>query len=301
MGKIKHITIPENFDPDEDVPILSISGGKDSTAAALAMREAGIVCRYVFADTGWEAPQTYEHVDLLEKTLGVIIRRVGVPGGFKAQAVKEGILPHGKTAWCTRELKIKPIRAYHDEVELATRCDTVNVVGIRADESEARSKITHEYEFSKEWGGYVWRPILRWTVEDVLKIHHRHNIPVNPLYKLGFSRVGCAPCRNARKDEIRLWAQHFPERIAAVREIEKAVTDERTRRGLEGSATMFVLPEGPRPIDEVVRWSKTAKGGRQFMVLQSEPNDGCFRWGMCEPPAQTAETSLAHDEGIEDE
>ena len=282
----KHVTIPAGFDPDEDVPILSISGGKDSTAAALAAREAGVVCRYVFADTGWEAQPTYDHVALLEHKLGVVIHRVGVEGGFKAQAVKKGILPHGKTAWCTRELKIKAIRAYHDEVSRATRCDTINVVGIRSDESEERSKIESEYEFSKEWGGYVWRPILRWTVEDVLAIHHRHGIPINPLYKLGFSRVGCAPCRNARKDEIRLWNEHFPERIDAVRDVENAVSDERARRGLEGRATMFVLPEGPRPIDEVVKWSKTKRGGRHLMLLQDPPSGGCFRWGMCEPPAR---------------
>jgi 3'-phosphoadenosine 5'-phosphosulfate sulfotransferase (PAPS reductase)/FAD synthetase len=36
--------------------IASVSGGKDSTALILALREAEIPARYVFADTGWEAP-----------------------------------------------------------------------------------------------------------------------------------------------------------------------------------------------------------------------------------------------------
>ncbi len=43
----------------------------NSTAAALALRESGFEnVRYVFADTGWEAKETYEHLELLEKKLG---------------------------------------------------------------------------------------------------------------------------------------------------------------------------------------------------------------------------------------
>jgi 3'-phosphoadenosine 5'-phosphosulfate sulfotransferase (PAPS reductase)/FAD synthetase len=42
---------------DSSVFVVSASGGKDSTATILAMREAEIPCRYVFADTGWEEPE----------------------------------------------------------------------------------------------------------------------------------------------------------------------------------------------------------------------------------------------------
>ena len=48
--------------PEEcaDLPVVaSVSGGKDSTALILALREAGIPARYVFADTLWEAQETY--------------------------------------------------------------------------------------------------------------------------------------------------------------------------------------------------------------------------------------------------
>src|ERR1044071_3684481 len=46
--------------------IASVSGGKDSTALILALREAEIPARYVFADTGWEAGSTYRYVELLQ-------------------------------------------------------------------------------------------------------------------------------------------------------------------------------------------------------------------------------------------
>ena len=89
----------------------------------------------------------------------------------------------------------------------------------------------------------------------------RFGVPVNPLYTKGFSRVGCAPCRNANKDDMRMWAQHHPERIDAVRDLEAAVTAERARRGHKGSATFFTDGSKPMPIDDVVAWSRTSRGG----------------------------------------
>lgn len=283
-------TIERPTGHDDSVFVASVSGGKDSTATVLAMIEAGIPFRAVFADTGWEAQETYDYLDMLRHRLSITIDRVGVEGGFRAQAIKEGILPHGKTAWCTRELKIKPIKAYHERIAVECATDTVSVVGIRREESAKRAAILREFTYSDEWRGYVWMPLLAWKVEEVLAIHHRHGIPVNPLYKDGFSRVGCRPCRNARKGEIRLWADTHPEVIDDVRALEKAVTEERHRRGHSGNATFFHLDQGGAVgIDEVVAWSRTSRGGRQLPLIQEGPDGGCFRWGMCEPPTRDDE------------
>ena len=62
---------------ESSVLVVSMSGGKDSTATALLMREAGIPCRYVFADTGWEAQETYDYLDMLRARLGIAIDVVG--------------------------------------------------------------------------------------------------------------------------------------------------------------------------------------------------------------------------------
>lgn len=267
--------------------IASVSGGKDSTALMCALREAEIPFRAVFADTGWETPETYTYLDTLRSVLGITIDVVGVPGGFRAQAIREGILPHGKTAWCTRKLKVEPLAAYHDAVRDSEGVDTVSAVGIRAEESEARSSLP-EWEFGgggpREWDGWIWRPLIAWTTADVLAIHHRHSVPVHPLYRMGHSRVGCAPCRNASKEDLRQWAAGHPDRIDAVRSLEAEVTAERQRRGLEGAATFFTSRrEGPVSIDRAVEWSRTERGGRQLPLIQPEPQGGCFRWGLCDP------------------
>ncbi len=229
---MKSIEVPGMVRQGEVVVITSLSGGKDSTAAFLALREAGVASRLVFADTGWEAAQTYEHLrGELAAKLGPI-DWVGVAGGMLAKIRHRAGFPARMQRWCTRELKVAPLRAYHDRIAAEDGRETVSVLGIRAEESAVPAQLPI-WEDSDEWGGWVWRPIRDWTVADVLAIHHRHGVAVNPLYRLGHERVGCFPCIYARKEEICLVAEHAPERIAEIDALEREVTEERARRNTE--------------------------------------------------------------------
>jgi 3'-phosphoadenosine 5'-phosphosulfate sulfotransferase (PAPS reductase)/FAD synthetase len=291
--------------PDEvsDLAVVaSVSCGKDSTALMLALREAGIPFKAVFADTGWEAKETYEHLDYLRDRLGPI-DVVKADGGMVAKARKRAGFPSRLQRWCTRELKIVPLRAYHDELIESGGVETVSALGIRADESRARASLKlldDEPPGSRSWGGWVWRPLLRWSVADVLSIHARHGIALNPLYHRGHDRVGCFPCIMSRKEEIRLIAEHAPERISELRELEAELTALRAARNEETpgryaheKAAFFLTRTvgGSSDIDEIVRWSTTAHGGRQLHLLQPVPTGGCMRWGLCDvsPDSEDAE------------
>lgn len=288
---------PQILDLGEGVVfVCNVSGGKDSTATALALLEARIPHRRVFADTVWEAKETYEHLDMLRAKLGPI-DVVGYPGGMPAKIREGARFASRMQRWCTRELKIEPLRRYYDAIE-ADGSITVTVTGIRHEEgtrSNGRGEAL-EAEDDVAWGGWMWRPIVRWTIADVLAIHHRHGVPVNPLYQRGHDRVGCYPCVMASKEDVRLVADHSPERIAEIRDLEAAVTAERTRRNEEtpgryafNDAHFFrtVMRDKPTmPIDEVVAWSRTERGGRQLPMFPPVPDGGCFRWGLCEAPAK---------------
>jgi len=287
------IAWPSKHPIAEFLPVVSLSGGKDSTATALALREAEIPAVYVFADTGWEADSTYIHLNYLETALGQPIHRVR-PARSMVEAIRHRVgFPSRVQRWCTRELKIKPINHFLQLLDAWSGLHVVNVVGVRAQESRSRATLP-EWEEPEELDGCLWRPLIRWTLEEVIAIHNRHGVEVGPLYRAGHERVGCYPCIFAAKEEIRLVAERAPERVEVIRQLEAEITAERSARNVEQPgrhkherATFFQggrLNPGPVAIDDVIAWSRTVRGGRQLPLIAEPPTGGCFRWGLCEPP-----------------
>ncbi|MGB5832292.1 MAG: phosphoadenosine phosphosulfate reductase family protein, partial [Thiohalocapsa sp.] len=50
--------------------ILSLSGGKDSAALAIYLRDRVPEMEYIFHDTGKELPETYDYIARLQDILG---------------------------------------------------------------------------------------------------------------------------------------------------------------------------------------------------------------------------------------
>ena len=84
----------------------------------------------------------------------------------------------------------------------------LSCVGIRWDESAKRAAMdAYDVSIFKGHEIEIWRPLLAWTNQDVIDIHHRHGLRPNPLYVAGAERVGCWPCIYSRKSEIRMIAE----------------------------------------------------------------------------------------------
>jgi 3'-phosphoadenosine 5'-phosphosulfate sulfotransferase (PAPS reductase)/FAD synthetase len=288
-------------------PIISVSGGKDSTAMCLHMFELGYTrddFDRVFCDTGWEDQQTYDYLDELEETIGPITRlreeiqvkdehkelvahfeeRLGFKSAFVRNCFKYTAFPSRYRKWCTTNLKLKPVTSYFKTLDY----DYVNLVGIRREESLKRSTMA-EWEWNESFDCWVWRPLIMWTEKDVIDIHHRFNLVPNRLYLNGAQRVGCYPCINSRKKEIKNLSA---ERVGIIRDLERILNDLRYQK--EGipqekkdkwiPLTFFLPKVSGTPyigIDAVMDWSRTSRGGMQFeMFATEEPT--CVKWGMCE-------------------
>jgi Phosphoadenosine phosphosulfate reductase family len=110
--------------------VLGISGGKDSSALAIYMRDRVPEMEYFFCDTGAELPETYDYLNRLEAALGKPIARLNSARDFDHWLeVYQGTLPSPQMRWCTKNLKIKPLEAWIGDD------NAVSYVAIRADEN----------------------------------------------------------------------------------------------------------------------------------------------------------------------
>ena len=304
--------------------IANVSGGKDSTAVYTLAVESGRPFRAVMADTGNEHEATLEYVSRLhERTGGPVVEIVradftrqlakhreyvlrewpkqGIPDSVVEEAaalheptgnpfldlcITKGRFPSRMAQFCTGELKEMPITE-QIVLPMLKQGPLLQWLGIRADESANRAK---QPRFNRhESGSYLWRPIFHWTVEDVWAQHRKHGIAPNPLYAQGMSRVGCMPCINCRKSELREISRRFPEHIDRIERWEALIAAVSKRR----SATFFAAVTDPTDVDRpgtysgirtLVEWSQTSRGGRQYgMFFDEQPGSGCTSdLGLCE-------------------
>ncbi len=305
--------------------IVNVSGGKDSTATYLLAMERGVQFRAVMADTGNEHEWTMEYAqqlgqrtggpevefvradftedfarkrlyvlekwagkgvpnEVIERAARVLEKPTGIP--FLDLCIWKGRFPSRMAQFCTDELKVVPITTQIILPALRTG-RVLQWLGIRADESAKRAK---DPRFNRhDCGCYLYRPLLRYTIEDVWAMHDKHGLKRNPLYDNGMGRVGCMLCMNCRKDEIREVSIRFPQHIDKLREWEWIV-GQVSKRGL---GTFFPAVTDPtdvdRPgtyagIDTIVEWSRTARGGRQYaMFFDEQTGGGCSNdMGLCE-------------------
>lgn len=195
---------------------------------------------------------------------------------FQIMAKIKGRFPSRMAQFCTEILKLRPVRRWVNEQ--FPDGDYEYYSGVRRDESERR-KNTLPREWNDYFDSYCNHPIMDWTKEMCFIYVKAHGERVNPLYTFGFNRVGCAPCVNSGKDDILNWARRFPEMIDKVREWEKL-----TGRTFFSPMIPKAKDGGFNTVDEVVEWSKTARGGKQLdMVRTNRELPACeSNYGLCE-------------------
>jgi 3'-phosphoadenosine 5'-phosphosulfate sulfotransferase (PAPS reductase)/FAD synthetase len=195
--------------------ILSMSGGKDSTALALYMRDRVSDMEYIFCDTDKELKETYDYLNRVEAFLGKKIIRLNAKAGFDHWLeVFGGYLPSPQMRWCTKLLKLKPFEEFvgNDQV--------VSYVGLRADENRmgyisTKSNIKAVFPFKDDGIDYA----------GVMKILQDSGIGMPPYLNWGRTHSGCFFCFFQRTIEwVRLLENH-PEQFEEAMKYEKVSND----------------------------------------------------------------------------
>lgn len=238
------------------------------------------------------------------------------PLTFDTLAYIKGRFPSRKAQFCTEHLKLIPQRRWSQENLVANGIDFERYVGLRRDESDTRKNTPEGPVWDDFFDCYIHYPMATWTKRQVFEFLAEHEEPINPLYTMGFGRVGCAPCVNSGKEDVRNWAARDPAMIDKLRGWEARVgytffapcvpnaeyndtlrtwiTDwtieiidekgKKRRRPVPGAP-----PKPKRPlnwIDDVVAWSRTSRGGNQFELPmldgEIQPTVCSSKYGLCE-------------------
>ena len=209
--------------PDTVRHICGISGGKDSSALAVYLREKVPGMEYFFCDTGAELPETYEYLTRLEVILGKPIVRLNAQRGFDHWfEVFRGALPSPQMRWCTKNMKIKPIEAWIGEAK------AISYVAIRADESNRKGYISTKPNIETRF------PFIEDGIDcdGVIRILEDAGIGL-PTYYEWRTRSGCYFCFYQRKAEWIGLAEQHPELFQRAVAIERKVLQD---AGVDGDA-----------------------------------------------------------------
>ncbi|WP_242359869.1 phosphoadenosine phosphosulfate reductase family protein [Anaeromyxobacter sp. SG17] len=229
--------------------ILSLSGGKDSSALAVYMKNRVPEMEYVFCDTNKELAETYEYLDKLEAFLGKRIIRLNAERGFDHWLrVYGGYLPSSRMRWCTRQLKLKPFEQYVGDDPV------VSYVGIRADEDRegyisTKPNIQARFPFKED--GVTRLEVLRILEESGLGL---------PEYYRWRTRSGCYFCFFQRKSEWVGLMENHPELFELAKKYEKQNPETGERYTWQQGETLDELSRPERVAE--IKSTKRVAGAR---------------------------------------
>jgi 3'-phosphoadenosine 5'-phosphosulfate sulfotransferase (PAPS reductase)/FAD synthetase len=187
-------------------------------------------------------------------------------------AIKKKRFPSTKARFCTEELKSKPAIDY----VLSQTENVIVIEGIRKNESFSRSLMTaqctyfkyyfeplangktHSYrkkeivEWCKHYNADKLRPVFDWTAQQTIDYIRENGQQPNPLYFMGFTRVGCFPCIMSRQGAIKRIIENHPEQWKFLKEKEAEI-----------GTTFF-------PPSYIPNWAATGrtKGGKVFCTAE---------------------------------
>ena len=203
--------------------VLGLSGGRDSAALAVFMRQRHpeIDIEYFFTDTGKELPEVYEYLTRLEGYLGKPILRLNPDRDFDFWLKSyRNYLPSAQSRWCTRQLKLRPferwVRTFLDAGETV-----ISYVAIRSDEEYREG-----YQIEQGTKLLVRLPFKDASIDkaSVIEILEGSGLGL-PDYYGWRTRSGCTFCFFQQKIEwVRLRERH-PEAFEEAKRYEKTAME----------------------------------------------------------------------------
>jgi 3'-phosphoadenosine 5'-phosphosulfate sulfotransferase (PAPS reductase)/FAD synthetase len=223
--------------------ILSLSGGKDSTAMVdMMVRHNEQIAAVVYFDTGWDFPQMINHINFMEKKLDIKIWRLKPRVPFEYIMLHKPIRakrgpnkgkihrfgngwPSYSRRWCTRE-KVQTIEYFSKSYE-----NPIQYIGYAFDE---KGRIKDNSKYIKKY------PLIEWgiTESDALRYCYDQGYHWDGLYEI-FNRVSCYCCPLSRIGELKKLRKYYPELWIKMLEMDSAMPGH--NKGFYGYKTVHDL------------------------------------------------------------
>ena len=213
---------------------INSSGGKDSQAmtillARIVPRDQLLVVHAPLGEVEW--PGTIEHIEkTIPAAVPLIFARVASGKSLLERVEERGKFPGAQQRWCTSDLKVSPIerelrRYLKAHPRFAGRI--VSAIGIRRDESRARSKripwarSDRNSRAGREW--FDWLPIFDLSTDDVFRVIRDASQSPHWVYAQGISRCSCSLCIFSSRSDLRRAAELRPSLYRRYAALEKRI------------------------------------------------------------------------------
>ncbi|MEA2581702.1 MAG: phosphoadenosine phosphosulfate reductase [Actinomycetota bacterium] len=195
----------EQAEPDEILRWALESTGIERIAVASAFQAEGTVVMHLatqirpdvpilFLETGYQFAETLAFKEQLTEQLALNV--VDLVGEYTVEGQAAAIGPRlfeSDPERCCDLNKVQPM------LESLRNFDAW-VTALRRDSSPTRATAPFVDQYEIEPGRWMIKvnPMATWTHQQVWRYLKEHDLPHNPLYDLGYSSIGCAPCTRMR-------------------------------------------------------------------------------------------------------
>jgi phosphoadenosine phosphosulfate reductase len=174
---------------DAKTPCITSSFQAECVVLTHIVREVRPDIPVLFLDTFHHFPQTLEYRDMMTERYGLTLINL------RAKEPSVGRWERESTTACCQRHKVEPLFAALDGYDTW-------LTALRRDQSASRANLQQVEPFRLSSGRMIQRvaPIAGWTAKDVWKYAKDHEIPLLPLYDLGYASIGCEPCTSVPFD-----------------------------------------------------------------------------------------------------
>lgn len=280
--------IEDVADKYPDYPLsVSFSGGKDSQSVLDLITRVinSDKLTIIFSDTTLEHEYTYstirETISKYKYEFPNLNFEIAEPEKPAIELFDEMGLPSRLHRWCTPILKTAPYNKLINKI-LGSKPNIIVFEGVRAEESPKRSKYDRIAKGVNHPSIINARPILYWNFTEVVLYNYYRNLPINPLYRYGLSRVGCELCPFSSSWTETIYS-HMDEKF--IETYAPFIKEYANNRGLSDEKDLNKFISGGEwkkraggmgiTVDSSLNFSQTS---RSFKSVSTKPSENFLEW-----------------------